>query len=428
MSEQRVEVDVCVIGAGVAGVACAQGLARQGASVALVERLHPMPDSLKAEKLEPEGVLALLRLGFRPAIEGAATPLHNVQIFFGERNLGTLPLNPPEAGMLYYDLVNSLRQHLDPRVQFIPGTKATAFEQRPDSLNVVTDKGTRIACKLAILATGDARQLLEGLGAVYEPQVPHNVFAAAFTFEGTLGDPRSPVDSQTYHHPVDGGPIAYATFFRLGTALRANIFCPGTTSDEWQRDLKQRPLETLAGRSRVLADASRTWRITSPVIIRKMQIARLTPPTVPRILALGDAAHIIDPSGGGGLTFALLEAELLLGYYLPRWLAENDCGVESIQAFYNDPRRVRAVQAFYARGRYILALNHDSSLSGRLRRLRFALGPMLASRLKVHPSRSGMDSANEQTWRLPAPYLYEQYAPGKGSWRSRLSGAPRRTM
>ena len=76
MAEQR--VDVCVVGAGVAGIACAQGLVRQGASVVLLDRLHPMPDNLKAEKLSGEAVPPLLRLGFGAAVDRALTPLHNV--------------------------------------------------------------------------------------------------------------------------------------------------------------------------------------------------------------------------------------------------------------------------------------------------------------------------------------------------------------
>jgi 2-polyprenyl-6-methoxyphenol hydroxylase-like FAD-dependent oxidoreductase len=412
-------VDVCIIGAGVAGTACAQGLARQGVSVALLDRLHPLPDCLKAEKIEPEGVLSMLRFGFQSAIDAVATPLHNVTVFFGERALGTLRLDPPEAGMLYHDLVNALRKDLDPRVDFMPGTKATAFEQRPEGVEVVTDKGARIVCKLAIMATGDARHLLEPMGAVYEPQPPHQVFAAAFTFEGSLGDPRAPLDSVTYHHPVPGGPIAYATFFRLGDALRANIFCPGPTGEEWQRDLKHRPLEALSEHSRVLAEAARSWRVASPVITRKMQVVRVTPPGVPRIVVLGDAAHVIDPSGSGGLTFALMEAELLLGHYLPGWLS-GDCGPEAIQAFYSDPRRTNAVREFFARGRYIYDLNHDSSLPGRSRRLRFALQHMLTSRLGKRPGRG---PSNGQGWHLPAPFIYEQYASG-----SKTRRGPKRSM
>ena len=78
-----------------------------------------------------------------------------------------------------------------------------------------------------MLATGDARHLLEPLGATYESQLPHQVLAVALTMEGDLGEPGRPVNSQTYHHPRADGPIAYATFFRLGNAVRANIFCQG---------------------------------------------------------------------------------------------------------------------------------------------------------------------------------------------------------
>jgi 2-polyprenyl-6-methoxyphenol hydroxylase-like FAD-dependent oxidoreductase len=176
----------------------------------------------------------------------------------------------------------------------------------------------------------------------------------------------------------------------------------------------------MAEHNRVLARVSRAWRVTSPVITRKMQLVKGKLPEMPRVVVLGDAAHIIDPSGGGGLTFALMEAELLLGHHLPRWLAEGEPGPEAIRAFYSDPRRQRAVEAFFARGRYIYDLNHDTSLPGRSRRLRFALQHLLASRLV---GRRNHRELTGQGWRLPAPYLYEQYEAS-----SRTRRGPKRSM
>ena len=120
-------------------------------------------------------------------------------------------------------------------------------------------------------------------------------------------------------------------------------------------------------------------------MIRKVKVTCLQPPAVPHVVALGDAAHIIDPAGGGGLTFALLETELLLECYLPGWLRDGDCGVEAISAFYNDPRREKAVQRFFGAGEYIYALNHDKSLKGNWRRLRFALQYKMDSRRSQSP-------------------------------------------
>jgi 2-polyprenyl-6-methoxyphenol hydroxylase-like FAD-dependent oxidoreductase len=405
MVDQR--VDVCVIGAGVGGIACAQGLVRQGASVVLLERLHPMPDCLKAEKIGGEAVQALLRLGFDAAVTTALTPLHNVAVFFAERHLGTLPIDPPEAGLHYHTLVNHLREHLDPRIDFRPGTKAVRFDQTSDWVEVVTDTGQRIGARLVIMATGDARHLLEPLGATYESQLPHHVLAVALTLEGTLGDPGQPVDSQTYHRPRPDGPIAYATFFRLGNAIRANIFCQGEIAEDWQRDLKQRPLEVLTAQNRRLAAAARAWRAVSPVLTRKVQVARLNPPAVPRIVVLGDAAHTIDPAGAGGLTFLLTEVELLLSFYLPRWLGEEPGRVPQIPAFYADPHRAAAMERFFGGGRYIFALNHDASLRGTWRRAYFALRQTTGARLSSRSARPG--PPNSPPWHLPAPYLYEHY-------------------
>lgn len=405
------QVDVCVIGAGAAGVVCAQGLAQKGYSVALVDRLHPLPDVLKAEKIEPEAMVALIRAGFRTAVDEAATPLHNVAVYFGEHSLGTLYLDPPEAGLYYPTLVHALRKQLDPRIDFMTGVKAEAIEEHNGGVRVVTDKDGSIECKLVVVATGDAKQLLEKLGATYESQPPHQVFAAAFTFEGQLGSADAPLDSVTYHHPVPDGPIAYATFFRLGQALRANVFCPGPTSDDWQNDLKRRPLEAMSEYSHVFADASRSWKVASGVITRKMQVCRATPPTASRVVGLGDAAHIIDPSGSGGLTFALMEAELLLDRYLPQWLDSNECDPE---AFYNDPHRQGAIEEFFARGRYIYALNHDISLPGKSRRLKFAFDHLVASRLH---GRQGAHANGGPAWQTPEPYLYERFGENARSSR-----------
>ncbi|HEX9987361.1 MAG TPA: FAD-dependent oxidoreductase [Chloroflexia bacterium] len=399
-------VDVCVVGAGVAGIACAQGLARQGASVVLLERLDPMPNSLKAEKLDGEAVIALLRLGFQPAVDAALTPLRNVSVFFGERSLGTLRLDMPEAGGMYHVLINNLRAHLDPRIDFRRGAKVVAVKQCSEGIEVVTSTGTSVTCRLLVMATGDARHLIESLGATYETVMPHQVFVAAFMMDGALGGPPAPVDSQTYHSPVPGSPIAYATFFRLGDSHRANVFCPGPIAQEWQRDLKERPLDVMAAQNRLLAAASRSWRIASPVMIRKLQVSRLRMPAVPRVVALGDAAHTIDPSGGGGLTFSLLETEILLNFHIKPWLQTDDFGPGAIRAFYDDPGRTSAVRKYFGRGRYIFSLNHDTSVRGNLRRLRYIMQTNLASRMGNRPVHKVQTRG--KPWQLPAPYLYEK--------------------
>ncbi len=396
-------VDVCVVGAGVAGIACAQGLAQQGRSVILLDRLHPLPDGLKAEKIDAAAVTALVRLGFGSAIERVLTPLRNVTVLFGERVLGTVRLRPPEASMHYADLVNGLRADLDARVDFRPGCKAVAFVPQTDGVTVVTADGAQLACRLVVLTTGEARHLLEPLGARYMPEPPHQTFAVAFTLRGPLGQGR-PVDSQTYHRPLPGTPVAYATFFRLGSTVRANIFCPGPISAAWQRDLKDRPLAILRAGNRRLDQAARDWQIIAPVTTRKVQVARVQPPTCPRIVALGDATHTIDPAGGGGLTFALTEAELLVQVYAPRWFHADAFSAATLGAFYDDLRRTAAVRRYFGAGHYIFALNHDLSRRGAWRRLRFDLSYRLAAR------QGSAVSPLAATWQLPAPYLYEQYA------------------
>ena len=57
------------------------------------------------------------------------------------------------------------------------------------------------------------------------------------------------------------------------------------------------------------------------------------------------------------------------------WLRDGRLGVEAISAFSQvpAPRREKAIERFLAPDEYIYALNHDQSLKGNWRRLRFAL-------------------------------------------------------
>jgi 2-polyprenyl-6-methoxyphenol hydroxylase-like FAD-dependent oxidoreductase len=358
--------DVCVIGAGVAGIACAQGLSRLGMSVVLIDRMHPMADCLKAEKLGGEAIPALLRLGFKSSVAKTLTPLFDVDVYFGTRALGTQRIDPPEGATRYHLLINDLRANLDSRIDFRPRVRTLSVESRADVVNVLTD-GASVECRLAIVATGEARELLDKLGAASEREFPEQVFVSAFDMQGTMRG-----DSVTFHRPVAGGPVAYATFFRRGDGLRANIFCPGPISDAWQRDLRIRPLEVLAQRNRAIARVAAGWRITSAVMIRKMHVTRLRPPSLARVVVLGDAASAIDPSGSGGLSLALRAAELLRSEYAPAWLGSDDITADAIARFYEDEQLTRAVDQYFARGRYLFALNHDRSLRGVLRRLRYA--------------------------------------------------------
>jgi len=403
---QHAVYDVCVVGAGSAGIACAQGLALQGRRVLLLDRADPQPPTLKAEKLDGEGVQALLRLGLDPAVTAALTPLRRVGVYFGRRYLATLEPRPAEAGFLYHTLVNQLRACLDPRIDFQRGTRVAAVETTADGPVVVTGTGDRVACRLVVLATGEARGLVEACGAVTTPVAPYTTFVVAASYDGSLHTAGRPVDALTFHHPIPGGPVAYATFFRVGHDVRANVFCPGPLPESWAADLQAAPTAVLAAGNPRIAALTEGWTATSPITSRKVHVFQLTPPDRTGLVVLGDAGHVIDPAGGGGLVFALLEVELFLREYAPAWLTGATVPAPAIATYYADPRRRQAVDRFFGAGRYIFDLNHDASLRGRRRRWTFILRHRLA-RVGAAGSPTG---EGRSAWPLPAPYLYEQFA------------------
>ncbi len=67
------EVDVLVVGAGVAGCALAVGLLDAGLRVLLVEKETAPREHFRGEYLQPAAVAGLRALGFGAVVEGAET-------------------------------------------------------------------------------------------------------------------------------------------------------------------------------------------------------------------------------------------------------------------------------------------------------------------------------------------------------------------
>jgi 2-polyprenyl-6-methoxyphenol hydroxylase-like FAD-dependent oxidoreductase len=394
--------DVVVIGAGVAGVSCAQGFARRGAAVVLIDRLHPMPPTLKAEKMGGDAVRALVRLGFDDVVDRLLTPLRAADVYFGQALLGRRSTHPPEGAGAYDEVVNGLRGSLDGRVSFLTG-RVTELALRDDGVRVVSEGGDSWDAALCVVATGEARKLLGAGPMPPEPFVPHSTLVAAFTIQGQL---RPEIDDAVFHSPVAGSPIAYVAFFRFGAHIRANVFCPGDVGDVWQSALRE-GLPMLASRNARIAALTEGWRQVSTVATRKASIGRVPFPSSSRVFAMGDAAHVLDPSAGEGITLALLETELLMSKFDE--LGELDSRlVPSVQS---DRRYRAAVRRFFRQGEYIHTLYRGSGWRSRQVRWQFILRNMVLAARERFERRRVVGSARD-AWREPGLMLHEIYGLG----------------
>ncbi|RIA91581.1 squalene epoxidase-domain-containing protein [Glomus cerebriforme] len=91
------DYELIIVGAGIAGSACAATFGKQGRKVLLIERDLSEPDRIVGELLQPGGVAALAKLGLSDCLENIdAIPCHGYGIFYKGENAHVL--YPPSNG------------------------------------------------------------------------------------------------------------------------------------------------------------------------------------------------------------------------------------------------------------------------------------------------------------------------------------------
>lgn len=369
--------DVAIIGAGLGGLSVANALAARGARVALIDRFVDHPVCLKAEKLEGPAAACLSRLGFQRALRENSVPLYKTLTYFGGVSSGVYQPNPPEAGILYHDLINAMRKTVHASVTRIFGTRVHHLEATGGGVTAILDGDRTVAAGFAVLAVGDGRALLKRLGGGnQESEGAAASHCFAFTMAGLM--PKH-IDAYTYHRPWHGSPVHLATFFKIPGGIRANVLAAGDLSPDLQHDLRRRPLEWMRDGSLILRKATGQWRVTTPVLARQTTVGRISPPKLPGVIVLGDAAHVLDPTQGQGATLVLAEAELLGTNYAPRWIEEGSVDEAKAAEFYGDERRAQMERHFLDRCHWGYSVCHNDSPKWAARRVHFVLSSILGN-------------------------------------------------
>lgn len=314
-------VDVVIAGGGIAGSALAILLGRQGRAVELFERGQFPREKPCGEGLMPAGVAALGRLGLVEAVGGA--PFYGVRYHFHERVAeGRFPTAAglPAAGR------GQRRSHLD-RALFraaadTPGVAAHAgrcveglLRENGRLTGLIVDGEPRRA-RLVVAADGLHSRIRRWLG-LDQPQRRQR-FGVRAHFRLAPGKSQPPwvevfvsPGHELYVTPLPGPEVLVA-------ALADAEALPGPVERLFLRwRLAHRALaERLEGAEQVTSLLG-----ASPLACG----ARCG--VTPGAVLLGDAAGFLDPITGGGMTQALLTAELL-ARWMParpdadgRWLA-----------------------------------------------------------------------------------------------------------
>ncbi|MCU0938034.1 MAG: FAD-dependent monooxygenase [Burkholderiaceae bacterium] len=315
MQSLQAEFDVAVVGAGVAGLASALGLAQLGMRVALIgpsaRQFAPSataPFDARIYALAPATVALLERLKVWSQIDARRLqPVIRMRVFgdagdelgfdaYGAsvERLATIG----EEGELLRVL--ALGVAMTPGITRLP-SGMRALQVQPHAALIDLDDGTQMQARLVVGADGAQSAVRSSAGITFEAVAyPHTAVVANFAC--------------THRH--DG--VAWQWFGDDGVV--ALLPLPGNaTSLVWSaphalaEQLQALDPETLAARVTARSRAQLgTLSALGPAYsypLRRLTVDRLA---LPRVALVGDAAHVVHPLAGQGLNLGLQDVSTLL--------------------------------------------------------------------------------------------------------------------
>lgn len=307
--------DVLIAGGGIAGSSLAIMLGRAGFSVELFERDRFPREKPCGEGVMPAGLGVLDRLGLLDAVGGA--PFYGVRYFAGSTVAeARFPASPgiPASGrgqrrwrldQVLFDAATAT-----PRVSAHAGTAVQAPIVEGGAVRGLTVEGHGYRAPLVVCADGLRSPLRRRLWLEGRPGSRVRVGVRTHFRLAPGGEPPPWVEVflghgyEFYVTPLPEGQL-------LVSALAERAAVRGGAAASFARWLAEQPLLTaeLRGAEQLTAYMGR-----APL----QSTARRG--FAPGAVLLGDAAGFLDPITGGGISEALLSAQLLAGY-APRMLS-----------------------------------------------------------------------------------------------------------
>ena len=357
-------VDIAIIGAGLAGSTAAAMLSRSQYSCAVIDPHRVYPFDFRCEKLDGSQVAVLRKTGLERAVFAAAELDEEIVVMRLGRIAEVKPVE--QYGILYDLLVNTMRGQIGPGVQFFEG-KATEIANSPERQTVTLSTGEKISARLVVLSNGLNISLRHNLGLTRK--VISECHSISIGFDVVpVGKPRFDFRALTYFPVRVSDRMAYLALFPIPQGMRANLFVYRDMNDPWLRQMRKSPEETLAAAMPRLREVTGDFRVTGDVRIRPVDLYATEDHVQPGVVLVGDAFATSCPAAGTGTNKVLTDVERLCNLYIPQWLESDGMSAEKIAAFYADPVKVACDAASLNKAFYLRALSIDESPAWQVRR------------------------------------------------------------
>ncbi|MDX8534407.1 NAD(P)/FAD-dependent oxidoreductase [Mesorhizobium sp. VK25A] len=359
----RTEVEVAIVGAGLAGTVLATTLANAGRKIALVDPHRIHHDEFRAEKTRAEQMGLFEKLGLGPAFRSLVTPMTDINVFrfgkFFERKEG------PEFAFSYTPLVNGLRSALPPQVPLTVG-KVAEVTTGPDRQRLVLTDGSVIEARLLVVATGYSEAVRRAIGVERIDESKAHSLSTGFDLAIS---PREFGPPLTFYGTRVADRIPFITIFRIGERMRANMFVYRTVADPWVRDFRENPQKMLLELMPEIAERCGNFAIASEVDVRQVSLTTTQGHRRDGVVFIGDAFATTCPAQGDGIHRVLTDVDRLTTH-IPAWFATPGMAADKICVFYDDPIKVAADAKAMRASIYARQITVETGLEWRLRRLR----------------------------------------------------------
>ncbi len=362
------DVDIAIVGGGLSGSTAAVVLGRAGYKVVVIDNHAIYPNLFKAEKLEPDQIALLEKMGLMDSLLPFSVPI--AEVTNGRHGRVIDRTRVGQYGILYHDMVNAVRARIPAVVDLRIG-RVTDVEAGPERQRVVLADGHRIRARLVILASGVGalRQKL-GIGR-HLLRESHSV-ACGFTVSPEAGH-KLDFGALTYYAERVADRVDYLSLFPVSEGLRANLFTYRNAHDSWLRLLAQDPRHELRTLMPGLVHFLGDFTIPGKVQLRPIDLERAENFVRPGVVLVGDVFQVSCPATGTGVSKLLTDVNVLCNTHLPRWLDTPGMGAEKIAQFYEDPRKQACDSQALHWAEYRRAVSTETGLGWELHRRRVYL-------------------------------------------------------